>query len=42
LQLVDLHAKAIDILKEHGATDISYVGLVGCPEGMRRLTKRTS
>lgn len=31
--------KAIDILKEHGATDIRYVGLVGCPEGISRLQK---
>jgi uracil phosphoribosyltransferase len=29
--------KAIDILKEKGATDIRYVGLVGCPEGISRL-----
>lgn len=32
-------SKAIDILKEHGATDIRYVGLVGCPEGIARLQK---
>lgn len=31
--------KAIDILKENGATDIRYVGLVGCPEGITRLQK---
>ena len=31
--------KAIDILKEHGATDIRYVGLVGCPEGISRLQR---
>lgn len=31
--------KAIDILKEKGATDIRYVGLVGCPEGIQRLQK---
>jgi uracil phosphoribosyltransferase len=30
-------SKAIDIIKEHGATDIRYVGLVGCPEGVKRL-----
>ncbi|MCF7930253.1 MAG: uracil phosphoribosyltransferase [Acholeplasmataceae bacterium] len=30
-------SKAIDILKKHGATDIRYVGLVGCPEGIKRL-----
>ncbi len=32
-------SKAIDILKDHGATDIRYVGLVGCPEGVARLQK---
>ncbi|MFA6800840.1 MAG: uracil phosphoribosyltransferase [Acholeplasmataceae bacterium] len=32
-------AKAIDIVKEAGATDIRYVGLVGCPEGIKRLQK---
>ncbi|RJX27909.1 MAG: uracil phosphoribosyltransferase [Acholeplasma sp.] len=31
--------KAIEILKAHGATDIRYVGLVGCPEGVSRLQK---
>ena len=31
--------KAIEILKEKGATDIRYVGLVGCPEGISRLQK---
>ena len=30
-------SKAIDILKSVGATDIRYVGLVGCPEGVKRL-----
>ncbi len=30
-------SKAIDILLEHGAKDIRYVGLVGCPEGVARL-----
>lgn len=30
-------SKAIDILKAHGAKDIRYVGLVGCPEGVKRL-----
>lgn len=30
-------SKAIDIVKETGATDIRYVGLVGCPEGVKRL-----
>ncbi|MDY0074258.1 MAG: uracil phosphoribosyltransferase [Acholeplasmataceae bacterium] len=29
--------KAIEILKANGATDIRYVGLVGCPEGITRL-----
>lgn len=32
-------SKAIDILKSRGATDIRYVGLVGCPEGVSRLQK---
>lgn len=32
-------AAAIDILKQKGATDIRYVGLVGCPEGILRLQK---
>jgi uracil phosphoribosyltransferase len=32
-------SKAIDILKAHGAKDIRYVGLVGCPEGIARLEK---
>lgn len=32
-------SKAIDIVKEHGGTDIRYVGLVGCPEGVARLQK---
>lgn len=32
-------SKAIDILKEHGATNIKYIGLVGCPEGVSRLQK---
>ncbi|MFU8792682.1 MAG: uracil phosphoribosyltransferase [Acholeplasmataceae bacterium] len=32
-------SKAIDILKAEGATDIRYVGLVGCPEGVKRLTE---
>lgn len=31
--------KAIDILKEHGAKDIRYVGLVGAPEGLARMQK---
>lgn len=31
--------KAIEILKSRGATDIRYVGLVGCPEGVARLQK---
>lgn len=30
-------SKAIDIVKTTGATDIRYVGLVGCPEGVKRL-----
>ncbi len=28
---------AIKTLKERGATDVRYVGLVGCPEGVKRL-----
>jgi uracil phosphoribosyltransferase len=32
-------SKAIEILKDHGAKDIRYVGLVGCPEGIARLEK---
>ena len=32
-------SKAIEILKSYGATDIRYVGLVGCPEGIDRLQK---
>jgi uracil phosphoribosyltransferase len=31
-------SKAIDILKSKGATDIRYIGLVGCPEGVKRLS----
>lgn len=31
--------KAIEIIKSYGATDIRYVGLVGCPEGVERLQK---
>lgn len=30
-------SKAIDIVKQHGAKDIRYIGLVGCPEGVKRL-----
>ncbi|MBE0701209.1 MAG: uracil phosphoribosyltransferase [Acholeplasmataceae bacterium] len=30
-------SKAIDILKSLGASDIRYIGLVGCPEGVKRL-----
>lgn len=32
-------SKAIDIIKETGAKDIRYVGLVGAPEGVERLQK---
>jgi uracil phosphoribosyltransferase len=32
-------SKAIEILKAKGATDIRYIGLVGCPEGVERLRK---
>lgn len=34
--------KAVDILKEHGAEDIRFVGVVGCPEGVDRLQKAHS
>lgn len=30
-------SKAIDIIKKTGAKDIRYVGLVGCPEGVKRI-----
>lgn len=30
-------AKAIEIVKSTGAKDIRYVGLVGCPEGVKRI-----
>jgi uracil phosphoribosyltransferase len=30
-------SKAIDIIKKTGAKDIRYVGLVGCPEGIKRI-----
>ena len=30
-------SKAIEIIKKTGATDIRYVGLVGCPEGVKRI-----
>ena len=30
---------AIDVLKRRGVTDIVYVGLVGAPEGVKRLQK---
>lgn len=30
-------AKAIEIVKNTGAKDIRYVGLVGCPEGVKRI-----
>ncbi len=30
-------SKAIDIVKQSGAKDIRYIGLVGCPEGVKRL-----
>jgi uracil phosphoribosyltransferase len=32
-------SKAIDIIKQTGAKDIRYVGLVGAPEGVERLHK---
>jgi uracil phosphoribosyltransferase len=30
-------SKAIEIVKSTGARDIRYVGLVGCPEGVKRI-----
>lgn len=30
---------AISMVKKRGATDIRFVGLVGCPEGVKRLQK---
>ncbi len=30
-------SKAIEIVKSYGGTDIRYVGLVGCPEGVKKL-----
>jgi uracil phosphoribosyltransferase len=30
---------AIRIIKEHGGKDIKFVGLVGCPEGIKALTE---
>lgn len=30
---------AIDAVKQRGATDIRFVGLVGCPEGVKRLNE---
>jgi uracil phosphoribosyltransferase len=30
---------AITAVKKRGATDIRYVGLVGCPEGVARLNR---
>lgn len=30
-------SKAIEIIKKTGAKDIRYVGLVGCPEGVKRI-----
>lgn len=32
-------SKAIEILKEHHAKDIRYIGLVGAPEGVERMQK---
>ncbi len=31
-------AEALSALKEHGARRLRFVGLVGCPEGVQRLT----
>lgn len=30
---------AIDILKERGAKDIRFIGIVGCPEGVQKLNE---
>lgn len=32
-------SKTITMLKEKGATDIRFIGIVGCPEGVERLSK---
>lgn len=32
-------SKSIEILKEQGVTDISFVGIVGAPEGVKRVQK---
>ncbi len=32
-------SKTIEILKRAGATDIRFIGIVGCPEGVERLSK---
>jgi len=32
-------SKAIDLIKERGATDINYVGLVGAPEGVAKIQR---
>lgn len=32
-------SKTISMLKEAGATDIRFIGIVGCPEGVERLSK---
>ena len=32
-------SKTISILKEAGAKDIRFIGIVGCPEGVERLSK---
>lgn len=34
--------KAVEILKDAGAKDIRFVGIVGCPEGVKRLQESHS
>lgn len=32
-------SKTITMLKERGVTDVRFIGIVGCPEGVRRLSE---
>lgn len=32
-------SKTISMLKERGATDIRFIGIVGCPEGVKKLAE---
>src|SRR5699024_11015929 len=34
--------KAIEILREHGAKEIIFVGIVGCEQGVRRIYEADS